>query len=116
MTREDIRRANLRKIVAEFKTAIALAEAAETNEKYISQIISGQPLPSGNLRNLGSALARRIEIAAGKEPGWMDYDHDNGGLVITRTDMQPDEADLLRLYRKASPAKKRMMLELGRLK
>lgn len=116
MTREDLRRTNLRKIVSEFGTAIALAEAANTNEKYISQIITGQPLPSGSLRSLGTVLARRIESAAGKEPGWMDYDHDNGGLVVTRTDMTPDEAELLRIYRKASPARKRLMLEVGRVK
>lgn len=116
MTREDLRRTNLRKIVAEFGTAIALAEVANTNEKYISQILSGQPLPSGNARNLGHQLARRIEKAVGKEAGWMDYDHDSGGPVTTKTNMKPDESELLRLYRKASPAKKKMMLELGRLK
>jgi hypothetical protein len=109
MTSEDIRRTNLRKLVAEFGTAVALAEAANTNEKYISQIL-------GSARNLGNRLARRIETVASKETGWLDYDHDAGGLVVTRTDMAPDEAELLRLYRKASIAKRRLMIELGRLK
>jgi hypothetical protein len=109
MTSQELRRTNLRKLVAEFKTAISLAEAANTNEKYISQIISGT-------RNLGHQLARRFEDAAGKERGWLDYDHDSGGIVITRTDMKPDEAELLRLYRRANPTKKKLMIELGRLK
>lgn len=115
MTRETIRLANLRKIVKQFRTYSELAEACGTNEKYISQIMTGTLLPSGKRRGIGNGLAKKLEEAARKEPGWMDVDHDNGGTVITRTDMTEDEAELLRLYRESSKIKQLTILAVARL-
>lgn len=115
MKRDDIRVKNLGHLVAEFRTISALAESAKTSEKYLSAILNGTQLKSGRPRRLGDMVARKLEDAASKPPGWMDHDHDNGGMVVTHTDLTPDEAEMLRLFKQSSPTKRRALLTVARL-
>lgn len=72
----EIRLANLSTLVSEVGTAEALAAAAGLSPVYLSQIRSRAiDRKTGKPRNLGSKAARKLEIAAGKLPGWLDQDH-----------------------------------------
>lgn len=112
----DIRLANLKALVREFKTLTALAEAAKTNEKYLSQIINRRILKSGKPANVGDRLAEKLELAGRRPTGWMDTDHESGGVIVTNADMTTDEAELLRLYRQSNKDKKNALLVIARLK
>lgn len=114
MTRHDIRHHNLTLLIQEFGTATALAEATEASEKYISQIISKTPLPSGNPRQVGNNLARRLEQAASKPEGWMDQDHSQLPAA-GNGELSQIEAELLRHFRQASSAKRRAIMAVARL-
>lgn len=85
-TSKELRLENLRALIAEFKTAEAVAQRASTAPMYLSQILNGAKSSTGKARGIGDALARRLEEGCGKEPGWMDRPHgesateDNHGL------------------------------------
>lgn len=69
----DIRLANLELVIAELGSLERLAVAADTSSVYLSQIRNrAQDSKTGRPRQMGTAMARRIEAAAGKPPGWMD--------------------------------------------
>lgn len=70
MDTNTIRRENLRALVARYSTQAVFADAVGTAPSVISLIISPNPK-----RNLGHNLARKIEAAAGLEPGWLDQQH-----------------------------------------
>ena len=70
MENKEIRLINLRRLLAEAKTAASLAYAANTSPSYISQILSQKTKGS-----IGNKLARRLEAAAGKAKGWLDTIH-----------------------------------------
>lgn len=67
---KEIRRRNLRLLIAEQGTAAALAEKAQTSAAYISQILSPKTKAF-----VGDALARKLESATKKPHGWMDSLH-----------------------------------------
>jgi hypothetical protein len=108
----DIRRKNLQTLVKEFKTIAALAEISGTSEKYLSQILNCTKLPSGATRNVGNALARKLETGALRPPGWMDHDHE-GEAPAPR--LSPPEEELLRCFRTGSKAKRTALLAVARL-
>lgn len=114
MNRKDARLRNLQRLVDEYKTIAAVASASGTSEKYLGQLLNGSTLKSGKPRQIGDDLAQRLEDGCGKPHGWMDADHDTtapiGGPTLTMS-----EAELLRLYRAASPEKRRAMLAVARL-
>lgn len=103
---EEIRRKNLSVLALEFSTIAALAEAAETNESYLSTILSGS-------RNAGTKLSRRLEKAANRNPGWMDIDHD---AQAVQTGLSRIEMELITLFRQVSAERRRLILALARLK
>lgn len=106
---EEIRRANLSKLVEDSATIAALANAAEISESYISTILSGA-------RNAGSRIARKLERATGRPEGWMDIDHTNRRVIeYTPPRLTPDETELLFRYRAAAKEKKALILALARL-
>jgi len=76
-TVKELRLANLRSLVAEFKTADAVAQRAQTAPMYLSQILNGAKSSTGNARGIGDKLARKLEEGCGKEVGWMDRPHRN---------------------------------------
>jgi hypothetical protein len=74
-TAEELRRENLEALIEQFGSLRALAEAAETNPAYISQVRNAlKESSTGKPKEIGTALARRLERAAGKERGWMDHE------------------------------------------
>jgi len=69
----EIRRTNLRKLIAELADGSSTRFANErgfSSPNVISQVAG--PHPS---RNIGPALARRIEQGAGVAHGWLDVNH-----------------------------------------
>lgn len=80
-TSKELRIENLRSLVAEFKTADAVAQRAATAPMYLSQILNGAKSATGKARGVGDALARRLEQGCGKEVGWMDKPHGGESLV-----------------------------------
>lgn len=75
-TSKELRLENLRALVAEFKTADAVAQRAGTAPMYLSQILNGAKSATGSARGVGDKLARKLEEGCGKEVGWMDKPHD----------------------------------------
>ncbi|QOR55255.1 MAG: hypothetical protein SHS37scaffold220_24 [Phage 67_12] len=72
----SIRRANLERLVMRAGTLEALAQSADTTSIYLSQIRNqAVDAKSGRPREMGTAMARRLERASGKPDGWMDVDH-----------------------------------------
>lgn len=76
MDNKEIRKNNLELLILEFGTVAALCKKADVSASNISQIRTDVKLPSGSPRGMGHKLARRLEVAAGKQPGWMDVYHE----------------------------------------
>jgi phage repressor protein C with HTH and peptisase S24 domain len=75
-TNDEIRRDNLLIAIKRFRTATALAEAAETSAAYLSQIKNQTPdSKTGKPKAMGDDLARAIEKAMGVPEGWIDVEH-----------------------------------------
>lgn len=72
MKRKDTRRARLEELCKEFGGYVAVAERARASADNLWQILNAVPLPSGNARGMGDALATKLERALGKPDGWMD--------------------------------------------
>lgn len=87
-TSKELRIANLRLLVAENKTADAVAKKAATAPMYLSQILNGVPSSTGKARGIGDALARRLESGCGKPIGWLDKEHARAGAI---TAIHPDD-------------------------
>lgn len=83
-----IRRENLELLVREAKTLEVLATEVGSTPIYLSQI-RNQAVDSktGRPREMGTSMARRLEIARGKLEGWMDQDH-------TTESPQPDASNV----------------------
>lgn len=72
----EIRLANLEALVREFGTLDAVATRAESTSVYLSQLRNGTiDQKTGKGRQMGNAIARRLEKACGKPSGWMDAPH-----------------------------------------
>jgi phage repressor protein C with HTH and peptisase S24 domain len=71
MTIADIRRANARALAAQTGTRAAFGEKVGMDSSQVSQIIGKNPV-----KDIGNAIARRIEIAFGKPKGWMDVEQE----------------------------------------
>lgn len=92
MTREDIRRENARVLAEQIGGLAAFARATEMTNSQVSQLIGKRPI-----KNIGPAIAPRIEDAFGKERGWLDVRHGDG-------EIDDDEiAELVRLYKSLGP-------------
>lgn len=114
MNRADIRRTNLLQLKEEAKTIAAIAEKAGCSEKYISQLINAAKLPSGAPRGIGNRLARRLEAAFEKQPGWMDIDHD-ALAEVSNLQLSTTEMELLMRFRAAKDKNKRAIMAVARL-
>lgn len=68
---KQIRKANMRKLMAGEKSQLAFAAKVGTNPAYLSQILSDK-----TKANVGDELARNIELAYMLEHGWMDNPHE----------------------------------------
>ncbi len=68
----DIRRANLRILIAEVGSKAELGRRIGKPANYLSQVESKTGRQS---RSIGPTLARKLERATERDPGWMDQDH-----------------------------------------
>lgn len=66
----DTRRTNARTLAREAGGIRRLAERIGRAENSVSAMIG-----AGERRNIGEKIAREIERAFGKPPGWLDRDH-----------------------------------------
>lgn len=88
----EIRRANLARAVALAGTAAALGRLAEIDPAYFSQIKTGAPdSKTGKAKEMGDAVARKIESAIGMPIGWMDADHDDARPSLRIHDIAHEE-------------------------
>lgn len=75
-TAGEIRRENLELLVRELGTLDSLAAKAGSTPIYLSQVRNrARDRKTGRTRELGNAMARRLEAATGKPAGWMDREH-----------------------------------------
>lgn len=73
LTINDIRRQNLVALIEEANTAAALGDRSGISASLISQWKNGSPdSKTGKPRQISSDSCRRIELAMGKQSGWMD--------------------------------------------
>jgi phage repressor protein C with HTH and peptisase S24 domain len=69
----SIRLANLERLIEEAGSLEKAAAAADTSSVYLSQLRNRAiDRKTSRPRDMGSAMARRLELAFGKPPGWMD--------------------------------------------
>lgn len=82
----QIRRENLERLVLELGTLEKVAEAGGSSSVYMSQIRK-QTLDKSTQRprEMGSAMARRLEAGCGKPAGWMDLDQSQEPLPLDLT-------------------------------
>lgn len=73
----EIRRANLKRLIAEHGTQRALADTADLAPAQISQWVKAAPNnETGKPRVVSDDSARSLETRCGKPVGWMDHLHD----------------------------------------
>lgn len=109
ITIEEIRRANLRKLIKESPegTTVALAEKCNTSKSYLSQILTRYKTGSGRSKEIGTDLARKLEKGSGKPVGWMDVLH--GGEVDS------EENELTNLFLAMDDDMRAVFLQQARL-
>lgn len=76
-TVEEVRRQRLEMLVDQFKSLVALNVKLDLDKRdsTLSQYRNkSENSKSGTPKAMGSDLARRLELACGKEVGWMDTD------------------------------------------
>lgn len=71
---KEIRRVNLMRLIAEYESQQALADAVDVTPAVFSQIINKR-------RNIGEKMARKIEAKLGKPANWFDTPHKKNGKV-----------------------------------
>ncbi|OAK66058.1 hypothetical protein A3K87_09845 [Variovorax paradoxus] len=75
-TNSEVRLENLELLVKELGTLEEVARRADSTSVYLSQIRNGTiDRKTGKPRQMGNAIARRIEVGCGKDSGWMDAPH-----------------------------------------
>lgn len=73
---KQIRKKNAQTLAQEVGSWAELARRAETDPKYLSQIVSEK-----GTRQVGDKLARKLEQGCSKPHGWMDQDHSSQSLT-----------------------------------
>jgi len=69
----EIRHGNLLRLITEMGSQEAIAAACETSQVYISQLVNKTPdAKNGRPRQIGDAMARKLESGCNKPEGWMD--------------------------------------------
>lgn len=106
---EDIRRDNLNTLVVERGGKGALVQIAsdcDVSAAYLSQILTRSKMGNGKVREVGSKLARKLEIGCKKPSGWMDVYHS--------TDTA-NENELVALYNSLNQNLRDVLLEQAKL-
>lgn len=79
-TIEEIRRENLAALITWAGGVGKLAIVISKSQSQISQLLAGSPdtkSKTGKAKEMGSKVARHIEIKCEKERGWMDHEEDD---------------------------------------
>jgi hypothetical protein len=97
MKNADIRRANARALAATETHQTDFAEKIGADNSRVSQLIGVNPT-----KNIGTATARRIEIAYCKPAGWLDQVHD-GAVVLS-----PGQREWLQFYSALEPSERQL--------
>jgi len=114
-TTQELRLEKLRNLRSQFRFQNELAELIKKDPAHVHQWLAGK-------KTIGHRSAREIETALGKPAGWLDNDHSIGcseGMLPLPTHgkprgvsapLAPDEAELLRCFRRCSPEVKAVVL------
>lgn len=110
-TVEEVRRIRLTELKVEYGTLVALNEkiGLDKRDSTLSQILnSAKNSKTGKGKEMGSPMARKLEAACKKEPGWMDTDPD---LVRPTPPQFPEEIAKIAAAINAlsSPARERLI-------
>ena len=77
-TIDEINRDNLKLLVREYDSVVAVADLIGCSSSQYSQWMNGsENSGTGKPRGMRASSARRIEKACGKPLGWMDQAHDD---------------------------------------
>lgn len=80
-TIEEIRRANLKALLAGFRPERKFADLIERSQTQVTQWKNASPdSKTGKPRQLSSEICRLIEEKCGKPEGWMDQQHAPAGV------------------------------------
>lgn len=112
----DIRLQNLERLVVELGTLAAVAERGGTSSIYLSQIRNkAKDAKTGRPREMGSAMARKLEEGAGKPWGWMDAEHIQQEQT-ERDQLSSDESALIEAFRalEHDETSRRLLLDMAR--
>lgn len=111
ITIEEVRRINLRQLIEESEdgTALALAKKCGTAASYLSSILIRYKTESGNIREMGSRLARKLEEGCDKPKGWMDILHSDDAAP------DADEDELRQLYLAMDRKTRSVLIEQAKL-
>lgn len=104
-TIEEIRRANLAILVAEVGDQTNLAKLCNTSPTYLSQILTRFRKQTGKIAEVGSKLARKLEVGTGKPEGWMDKRQD---------DVDPAESELVNIFATLKTDRRNLLLQYAR--
>lgn len=85
METKEIRRINLRALLSEH-TSRGLTKAGFADELGVTASQLSQTTSAKPVRNIGDALARRVEAAFGKPNGWMDNVHRFNATISEKSD------------------------------
>ena len=107
-TNEEIRRTNLRLLILEYGTGVALAAQCGTSASYLSQILIRFKTESGRSREVGTELARKLEKGCKKPEGWMD-------VVHTDCEVPVDENEIVNLYSAIDDKMRSLLLQQAKL-
>jgi hypothetical protein len=99
MENKDLRREKLKAIIAGFRTLKDCGEALGVEPVVLSQLKNGH-------RNVGQAIARRIEAKLGKPRGWMDTPDDPTASMLAALGADKMLLQLIDIYNELSPQQK----------
>lgn len=116
-TVEEVRRERLKLLRDEFGSLSALNAKLElgSRDSTLSQYLNGSTgTKTKKPKEMGSAMARRLEAACGKDAGWMDTDPALTGDTsqeVQHAQLPPDLSELVAEWRDIPPWKRAPILE-----
>jgi hypothetical protein len=102
-TVSDVRRENARQLARECGGLSAFAKRIGRADPYVSQLIGVTPQ-----RGIGHAMAKHIEEAFGKPPGWLDAIHDDAAIALSETTIA-----FARWYQSLAPDERTKLLQVA---
>jgi hypothetical protein len=113
-TIEEIRRTNLRLLILEHGTGVAVAAKCDTSSAYLSQILIRFKRKSGKSREVGTDLARKLEKGCGKPIGWMDVAHIDGEVATNNNELMNVYAAMDDTMRAWLLGQAKLILQIGK--